>query len=188
MGRVCQGHERVLSKLETHKPHRISEAFGRRQGSSFQHLCVNAHNPSSRAGCTGRCGRSPAAMAITTSWVGLSPNGTSTVKAFVRMNQSQSDSGRVGCLIQTSMTTIANENTSDSLLWEPLSVKTSGAVHRDLSHWPAKAGDMSCVIAARPISVIRAQPAGFTRMFNWLGVNTSTKQSSRTIRTPLRFP
>ena len=121
------------SRVETYKPHKISNAFGRRRVSRSQHRWINAHKPSVKVGWVGRGGRSPPVIASITTRGGLSLNGTAPVKAFIQMNGSSPDVSQVGDLQRTSIMTIANEKTSDSLLCVPPPSKISGAIHRALS-------------------------------------------------------
>jgi len=83
--------------------------------------------------------------------------------------------------------TIAKEKISASLLYAPSSVRISGAVH--LAVCPSLSDTLRiesrfCVTVARPKSVIRAQPARSTRIFDWVRVSMG-HHGHRTIAYPL---
>ena len=110
-----------------------SETFGRRRGSWFQQRCITFHNLSEHIGWVGRSGRFPSIIAKPAILGLLAPNGTALVRTCIETKRRLRKARRM--LIypyRTSTMTIANENTSASLLYVPRSFKISGAVHGTL--------------------------------------------------------
>ena len=119
---------------ETDRVGKISNAFemsGRKRGSWSQQRCVSDHRSPVKLGCVGRSGRCPCItenMAIADE---LSLNGTSPVKIYsnpivivVKFPRSEP-----AAILLTSITTIAKENISPSLVCSRL-IMTSGAAQR----------------------------------------------------------
>jgi len=143
-----------------------------------------------KVGWIGRGGRSPLTVADTAARGGLSLNGTAPVKTFLQMNQVLQIS--ILNLQRTSITTIANEKTSASLLNVPRLSKISGAIHRALCPYSSGASRIEprfWVTIARPQSVIIAWPVASTRMFGWsVGVNMPAVTRLRMIAYPPEIP
>jgi len=139
-----------------------------------------------KVGWIGRGGRSPLAVADAAARGVLLLNGTAPVKTFVQMNEVLQMS--ILNLRRTSITTIANEKTSASLLNVPRLSKISGAIHRVLCPYSSGAPRIESrfwVTMARPQSMIIAWPVASTRMFGWsVDVNMSVVTRSRTIAYP----
>ena len=78
----------ITKKKRTHEPCKnfnASETSGRKRASWSQHCCINVHNLFVEAGCAGRRGGLPLAIAIVVAAHRLLPNGTVSVNTYVEV-------------------------------------------------------------------------------------------------------